>query len=378
VPFEEAIVSTNYRLKNAELVQLPTTPLRNPLDRFILGELQTLIAKVADSFETYDLQRGARAIVDFLDDLTNWYVRRSRRRFWDSGMTDDKKAAYETLHRVLTDFSKVLAPYAPFISERVFQTLTLKESVHLEWFPNFERTAVSQGLLSDMKKAKNLVALGLALRSKAKIRVRQPLSKLIIGEKLDAYYLEILKEELNVKTIEVEDMGKIARKICKPNARLIGPRFGKDVQAVIVAAKSGDFVELENGRIQVGAFVLESGEFEIEYVPLDVSGLAVEGGFGTVVAMDVTVSDELRLEGAARDLVRVIQDSRKEAGYAVSDRILLCLEGEGASSVLTAHAEYLASETLSKIVTELPNADVTNVADTEIGAVTVRIRKISA
>lgn len=362
-------------LHNCEIAELPVRVLSNPLDKFILGELQTLIAKVNDAFETYDLQKGARAIVDFLDDLTNWYVRRSRRRFWDNGMTADKRNAYDTLYRVLVDVSKVLAPFAPFVSEHVFLTLTGKESVHLEMFPTFERCLVSENLLVNMKKAKDLVALGLAVRSKAKIRVRQPLSRLIIGENLEAYYLDILKEELNVKEVVFEDMAKIARKVVKPNARLIGPKFGKDVQAVIIAAKSGIFEELEGGRIGVGEFVLEPGEFEVAYEPLDVTGLVVEGGYGTVVALDTVVTDELRIEGVARDLVRVIQDSRKEAGYSVSDRIRLSLTGEGVAPVLAAHSAYLESETLSELVADLPNADVTNTADTEAGTVTVKVKK---
>lgn len=362
-------------LHNCEIAELPARVLSNPLDKFILGELQTLVAKVSDAFESYDLQKGTRAIVDFLDDLTNWYVRRSRRRFWDNGMTDDKKNAYDTLYRVLVDVSKVLAPFAPFVSEHVFKTLTGKESVHLEMFPTFERCMVSQHLLADMKKAKDLVALGLAVRSKAKIRVRQPLSRLIIGENLEPYYLDILKEELNVKEVVVEDMSKIARKVVKPNARLIGPKFGKDVQAVILAAKSGIFSELEGGRIGVGEFVLEPGEFEVAYEPLDVTGLAVEGGYGTVVALDTVVTDSLRIEGVARDLVRAIQDSRKEAGYAVSDRIRLALLGEGVAPVLEAHRDYLESETLADLVADLPNADVTNTTDTEAGQVTVKVKK---
>lgn len=364
-------------LHNCEIAELPVRPLANPLDKFILGELQTLVAKVNDAFETYDLQKGARAIVEFLDDLTNWYVRRSRRRFWESGMPDDKKNAYDTLYRVLVDVSKILAPYAPFVSEHVFRVLTGKESVHLELFPQFERCLVSQSLLSSMKKAKDLVALGLAVRSKAKIRVRQPLSRIVIGESLGQYYLDILREELNVKEVVVEEASKIAKKIVKPNARLIGPKFGKDVQSVIMAAKSGIFEELEGGRIGVGDFVLEPGEFEIAYEPLEDggSGLAVEGGYGTVVALDVTVTEELRIEGVARDLVRAIQDSRKEAGYAVSDRIRLSLAGEGSAHVITAHSAYLETETLADLVAELPDADIENVVDTEVGAVTVRVKK---
>jgi isoleucyl-tRNA synthetase len=364
-------------LHNCEIAELPVRVLGNPLDKFILGELQTLIARVNDSFEAYDLQKGARAIVDFLDDLTNWYVRRSRRRFWENGMTDDKKNAYDTLRHVLVETSKVLAPFAPFVSEHVFRVLTGKESVHLERFPSFNPTAVSTELLSNMKKAKDLVALGLAARSKAKIRVRQPLFKVVVGESLPQYYLDIVRDELNVKEVAVEDMSKIAKKVVKPNARLIGPKFGKDVQAVILAAKSGEFEELEGGKIAVGEFVLESGEFEVEYVPLlgSDSGFAVEGGYGTVVALDAVVTDELRIEGVARDLIRVIQDSRKEAGYSVSDRIRLSLLGEGVGSVLAAHSDYLESETLADIVAELPDPDVEKTIETDMSVIVMRVKK---
>lgn len=308
---EEAFTQVNYRLGNAELAHFPAVRTDNPLDRFILGELQTLIAKVTDSLETYDLQRATRAIVDFMDDLTNWYVRRSRRRFWESGMSTEKTAAYETLYRVLADLTRVLAPFCPFVSESIYRSLTGKESVHLSLFPEFERTLVSRSLLSDMKKTKDLVTLGLAVRGREKIRVRQPLGRALIGETLDEYYLSILKDELNIKEITVADMSVIARKICKPNARLIGAKFGKAVQEIIREAKAGNFTELENGGVYIpptpltkggsdegaGGFTLEPGEFEIAYEPLEaVSGLAVEGGFGTVIAIDTTISEELKLE----------------------------------------------------------------------------------
>lgn len=293
---EYVMTNTAYRLSNAELVHFPSVRTTNPLDRFILGELQALIGKTTDALDSYDLQRSSRAIVDFMDDLTNWYVRRSRRRFWESGLSDDKLSAYETLYRVLTDLSKVLAPFCPFISDAVYRALTNKESVHLELYPEFQRTWVSTKLLSDMKRTKDLVTLGLALRGREKIRVRQPLARAIIGEEFDPYYIEILKDELNIKDIEVADMSTIARKVCKPNARLIGPRFGKSVQEIITKAKNGEFTELPNGGVQVGEFQLEPGDFEMAYEPLDVSGLQVEGGFGTVIAIDMQITDDLRLE----------------------------------------------------------------------------------
>jgi len=163
ISYEDAFHGTK-NLVNAEVAEVPAYVRGNPLDRFIIGEMETLIGKTTDALDAYDLQRGARAITEFMDDLTNWYVRRSRRRFWESGMSDDKRAAYETLHRVLVDLTRVMAPFCPFVSESVYRALTGKESVHLENYPIFERTWVSQSLRSDMKKTKDLVTLGLALR----------------------------------------------------------------------------------------------------------------------------------------------------------------------------------------------------------------------
>lgn len=222
---EEALTNKMYRLRNAELVHLPAVPLTNPLDRFIISEVQMLIAKTVNAFESYDLQQATRAIVDFMDDLTNWYIRRSRRRFWKSENDGDKMGAYETLYHVLTTLTRVMAPITPMIAEAVYHGLTGRESVHLEYFPEFARTAVSQTLQADMKRAREIITLGLALRGQKKIRVRQPLASITIGESIDAYFQEIIREELNVKEVKIEDMSAVARKICKPNAKLIGPRY---------------------------------------------------------------------------------------------------------------------------------------------------------
>lgn len=233
-------------------------PLSNRLDTWIVSRLNRLIATVSGGFECYDLQIPTRAIMEFMDDLTNWYVRRSRRRFWKSENDGDKLEAYETLYHVLMTLTKVMAPITPMISEAVYRGLTGNESVHLERFPEFTRSHMSDPLESDMKRARDIITLGLALRGQKKIRVRQPLSSITIGEPIDAYFQEIIREELNVKEVKTEDMSHVARTICKPNAKLIGPRFGKAVQDIIIQAKSGNFQELGSGRIQVGEYILEA------------------------------------------------------------------------------------------------------------------------
>lgn len=268
-----------------------------------------------------------------------------------------------------------MAPITPMISEAVYRGLTGHESVHLERFPEFTRAHMFDSLEADMKKARDIIALGLALRGQKKIRVRQPLSSITIGEPLDAYFQEIIREELNVKEVKIEDMSHVARTICKPNAKLIGPRFGKAVQDVIVQAKSGNFQELADGRIQVGEYTLEAGEYEIAYEPLEGVSLDVMSGTGMVIAMDTTITEELELEGYARDLVRVIQDLRKEAGYEVSDRVRVALHGEKMEKILSLFSDYITSETLSVIDESLTEGDISREMDVEGIVVKVVVKR---
>jgi len=353
------------RIDNAEYRDFLSVPLTNNLDTWIVSRLNRLTATVAGGFESYDLQIPTRAITEFMDDLTNWYVRRSRRRFWKSENDGDKFEAYETLYHVLTTLTKVMAPITPMISEAVYRGLTGHESVHLERFPEFTRAHMFDSLESDMKQARDIITLGLALRGQKKLRVRQPLASITIGENLSEYFQEIIREELNVKEVKIEDMSHVARKICKPNAKLIGPRFGKAVQDVIIQAKSGNFQDLDNGRIQVGEYVLEAGEYEIAYEPLDGVTLDVISGTGMVIAMDTIITEELELEGYARDLVRVIQDLRKDAGYEVSDRVRVALHGEKMEEILALFADYITSETLSVIDENLVEGDISREIDVE-------------
>jgi len=310
-----------------------------------------------------------------MDDLTNWYIRRSRRRFWKSENDGDKMEAYETLYHVLVTLTKVMAPITPMISEAVYRGLTGGESVHLERFPECTTKNISDSLEADMQRVREIITLGLALRGQKKIRVRQPLASITIGENLSEYFQEIIREELNVKEVKIEDMSHVARKICKPNAKLIGPRFGKAVQDVIVQAKSGNFQELADGRIQIytpdkgggeaGGFILEEREYEIAYEPLEGVSLDVMSGTGMVIAMNTIITEELELEGYARDLVRVIQDLRKDAGYEVSDRVRVALNGEKMDKILSLFSDYITSETLSVIDSDLVEGDISREMDVE-------------
>lgn len=371
----------NTTIWNADPFRLMTTPIVNPLDSWVLSRLQVLIGQTHDAMEGYDISRGCRAIMDYMDELTNWYVRLSRRRFWESGMTADKKSAYQTLHTVLSELSKLLAPLMPFLSESIWKGLTDNHpfikgdvtkwqgdlvsgnseqnppsplsqggmdvnSVHLQYITRPNRHLIANDLNRDMEICEHIVSLGLALRSRKNIRVRQPLASVTITRELDSYYQTIIRDELNVKEVKFEDPEKLAKKICKPDARKIGPKYGKDVQKVIVEAKNGNFVEKENGIIDVGGFILESGEYTMEYLPLE-GTLDVEGGYGMVVALDTTITESLKLEWYARDIIRLIQDMRKEAGYAVIDRIQISISGEWTQPIVDQFGDMISSETLS-------------------------------
>lgn len=363
------------RIKNAEPFRLMTTPLVNELDRWILSRLQVLIGQVHDAMDGYDVSRACRAIVSYMDELTNWYVRLSRRRFWGSEMTTDKASAYETLYTVLTETSKLLAPYMPFISEDIFRGLTNKESVHLEYITRPNRHLVDNDLNRDMEICEHIVSLGLALRSRKNIRVRQPLASVTITRELSEYYQAIIRDELNVKEVRYENPEKLAKEICKPDARKIWPKYGKDVQKVIMEAKNGNFTENENGIIDVGGFILESDEYTMEYIPLEWVG-DVEGGYGMVISLDTSITDSLRLEWYARDIIRAIQDMRKEADYQVTDRISLHIYGDMHTEILALFAPMIQSETLSTLAPLMVNPDVQKDIEIEEGMVlTVQIEK---
>jgi len=178
---------------------------------------------------------AAKYIIDFIDMLTNWYIRRSRRRFWKSENDGDKLQAYSTLYEVLKKLSQVLAPFSPFVTDYIYKDLTKEESVHLSNYPTFDESKINEDLNFAMKTTQNIVSLGLSWRSRNKIRVRQPLTDIKITEELSDYYKNIIKEELNVKEVVVST--DLAKEIAKPEGRKIGPKYGKNVQVIIKAAK---------------------------------------------------------------------------------------------------------------------------------------------
>lgn len=280
------------------------------LDQWILSELDTLIMQIDTHIAHYAVHRASESLIDFLDILTNRYIRRSRRRFWSSEQSTDKTQAYETLYYVLVTVCQLSAPLIPFISEYLWKHLTApvfgldpdqiredSRSVHLCDFPTVSHIATAQQEVSSMmNKVRSIVKAGLGWRARRVLRVRQPLASLTLSISLDQQYLDIIAEELNIKHIMIdESLTDRVQSICKPNARLLGPKFGKQVQELIAQGKQGNFSNLTDGRVQIGDAVLEVGEFEIDYVSTDTQfdGEVVDG---LVLNFDPAISHELALE----------------------------------------------------------------------------------
>jgi len=348
-------------IKNAKLYKLPNYKKSNLLDKWIISELNNLIWDVSKNLDNYKLNEATKPIVKFMDNLTNWYVRRSRKRFWWSEITEDKLEAYNTLYEVLVEICKVIAPYMPFISEYIFRNLTWKTSVHLELYPTKNQAFILENLNANMSEVQNIITLWLAARAKAKLRVRQPLNYVKITHKLNEYFEEIIKEELNVKEVKVFDGNEVPSQICKPNARLIWPKFGQNVKFIISEAKTWNFIKLENWNVKVWEFELSPWEFELEFVPNENNkkpNELFESWNWFVVAIDTTITEDLKLEGYARDLVRHIQESRKDANFNVDDRIQISISWDMIGNILSKFKEYIEKETLSKIVPNLENANL--------------------
>jgi len=310
-----------------------TADLSNKLDRWILSELQTLLKKVTEDMDRYDLQ-AIRHIYTFIEHLTNWYIRQSRRRFWKSDDDTDKKEGYQTLYTVLTTLSQIIAPVMPMLAESMYQNLTNDESVHLTDWPEFIEPAIDHELNQEVQLVQLIARLGNSARAKSKIKNRQPLATLQLGltseqkSLLSDEQINVLKEELNIKDIQIaDDPTALAKLVVRPNARVLGPKYGKEVQNIIREAKAGNVKSLENGNYQVLTYELTPEDCQIGYEGEE--GMNIESDRGVVVALDTHITEDLKLEGLARDLIRQIQDMRKEAGYNVEDRITVGLTLEG-------------------------------------------------
>ena len=331
------------------------------LDRWIRSRLNTLVAQVRDDLDAYEMTHAARAIGEFVvDDVSNWYVRRTRDRFWGSGDAGSTDAAFATLHHVLSTVAQLLAPFTPFHADWLYRALNGGASVHLANFP--EPAVREPQLEAGMEAVRVLARLGRAAREKVRIRVRQPLRTLhavVPGQAaVPPELLAVLRDELNVKEVRfMQGSGDLVTYRAQPNFRVLGKRFGARMQQAAAAIRALDSETLR-GFVAGGplAIVLEGephalGAEEIELLEDARGDLVVETDAGYTLALDPTLDDELRREGLARELVNRIQRLRKDAGLAVSDRIRLAVRGAAeVEEAARAHGDYISAETLATVL----------------------------
>ncbi|MHB0859165.1 MAG: isoleucine--tRNA ligase [Anaerolineae bacterium] len=325
---------------------------KSELDRWILSLVAKLEQDVKASLLRYDIRGSVDLVRDLVDALTNWYIRRSRRRFWRSEGDADKRAAYETLHTVLVNLAKITAPLTPFVAEVIYKNLTGGESVHLELWPEAGENAVDATLLQRMRTVRDIVAMALSLRGSAQVKVRQPLSQVLVrtSAPLTESDLELIRDEVNVKEVRLlDETDAYAKALGVVGQRAIGPRFRGDTQKIAAAAREGRFEVLPEGAIRVAGredWVLSAGELKIHYEAR--TGYAAMAERDTVVVLDLEISEALRHEGLVRDIVRVVQSLRKEADYRLDERITVGLFGldEDSRAAVEAFGDYLCQETL--------------------------------
>lgn len=364
-------------LDGFQMDEANVTPVesRPRFDRWILSELQILIKDVSSFYEDYEPTKAARAIQDFVNDqLSNWYVRLSRKRFWRSELNDDKKAAYETLHECLIVTAQLMSPIAPFYSEWLYKNLTdgIRESarkndsafkydsVHLSHLVTADESKIDQKLTESMHFAQNISSLVHSLRKKEKIKVRQPLHKVLIPilksevkERIEAVE-ELIKTEINVKEVEyVDDASGILVKNIKPNFRKLGQEYGskmKSISGIISGFGKEEIAAIERDNaltIDVDGDQITLTLEDVEITSQDIPGWLVASEGGLTVALDITITEELRKEGLSRDVVNRIQNLRKDKGLEVQDKIAVSYETSDSmmSDALTDFAEYIKTET---------------------------------
>ena len=367
---------------------------RPEIDRWIISELNSLILRVTASLENYDPTPAARAIQEFVcENLSNWYVRLNRKRFWGGGMTEDKLAAYQTLYTCLETVAKLAAPFAPFISDRIFRDLNAvsghctESSVHLSQFPVADQSLINADLEQMTYIAQKLSSMVLALRRKVNIKVRQPLTKILIPV-LDAEVERhvnavkaLIASEVNVKEVELihNTTGVITKRI-KPNFKTLGPKYGKYMKAIaalvatftqeqIAAIESGEITSLD-----MGAESIEVSSADFEITSEDMPGWLVTSEGKLTVALDITLTPELEKEGVARELINRIQNIRKDSGLEVTDKIRVEIENITAVQEAVAdHAGYIGQQTLAVDVRCSENPAGEHVVDSDVNDIPLKI-----
>jgi isoleucyl-tRNA synthetase len=377
----------------------PSVPLvkREEIDRWILSKLNSLVENNIRLMDEYEVTKAARAISDFtIDHLSNWYVRRCRRRFWKSEMNENKLAAYQTLYECLVTVSKLIAPFTPFLAEELFQNLNSVtknekvESVHLTDLPI--TSEINKELEMKMDVAQHVVYLVRAIRAKSNLKVRQPLKKLIVVvdknmKEALSKMKDVILEEVNIKELEIlDDDSTLVHKSAKANFKTIGPKFGKNVKLVAEKIKTfnpSEIKTVEQGNtvtVNINGDSLEITKDDVEILSEQIAGWIVESENGVTVAVDTELSPQLISEGLAREFVNRIQNMRKDAGYKVTDKINVEFSGNSDFIfAINSFADYIAAETLAEKIKNKTELEGGFLQDWKIGAdeIKIKIEKVS-
>ncbi|WP_320130820.1 isoleucine--tRNA ligase [uncultured Sphaerochaeta sp.] len=344
--------------------ETPYEKLSNPMDKWIISSSERFIQDVTNAFDAYDIQKASSLFVPFLDDLNNWYIRRSRRRFWRSENDGDKKEAYDTLYRVLMTFIKVAAPLIPFTTEEIYQNLKsddMEQSIHLCSYPTYENAQRDFVLETQMALTQKAIAMGRAVRATNNLKIRQPLQTLYLvdREQEEREILlsmeDIIAEELNVKKVHLQsDESDLVRYSAKANFKVLGAALGKNMKEVasqIEKLSGSSIAQILDGKSLKIAYSAGKIELTLEHILVqrtEMEGVKVLNDGSLTVGFDTKVTEELLEEGIARDIVRSVQNLRKESGFDVSDRIELSYDGdEVIEKVFTDFGTTIASETLA-------------------------------
>ncbi|MFZ7121131.1 MAG: isoleucine--tRNA ligase [Eubacteriaceae bacterium] len=333
---------------------------RPEIDRWMISKYNSLLREIKNELDIFDLTKAVRKIQEFVnEDLSNWYIRRNRRRFWVKDLTQDKKAVYNTTYEVLVGLSEIVAPFAPFISEEIYKNLTGQDSVHLADYPQCDEALIEEEIEKRMDLVRNLVSLGRGAREEAQIKVRQPLSKIIIDGKYKKsmdYLVPLIKEELNIKDVVFEDeLESFLKFTLKPDFKTAGPKLGSKVKLLgkaLSKVNAADIVpKLEQGESITLTIDGEELEITNEFVDVRISakeGFNVQMENNIFVILDTTVSDDLKREGFAREIISKIQQLRKNMGFEMMDNINICFNAnKEIKEAMTEFNEYIKEETLA-------------------------------
>ena len=353
------------------------------LDRYILAKTREFVEAVTRAMDAYDLAAACQEVVSFLEALNNWYIRRSRDRFWKHEKDQDKTDAYHTLYTVLVTLCKTAAPLLPMLCEEVYRGLTGEESVHLAAWPDVSAFPRDAALVRAMDRVREVCSAGLSLREAHNLRTRLPLGSLVVaGEHVRELedYAALIRDELNVKRVELSgDIAQYAAFRLQLNAKELGPKLGGRMKEALKASKENAWKTLPDGRIELAGVILEKGEFSLRLVPSPGSAAQALPSNDALVVLDVRVTKELEEEGLARDLVRLVQQARKEAGLHIADHITLEVGlPEELGAVIRKHEAYLSEQTLADRVaySASPHGTFVCTQNLDQSEISIGIRKV--